>query len=168
MAGHELTWRAECGYHTPLCHVYSSQARWRGASGCTDLFQKYQDRNIIKSKGTENTMMTKKQNTYENFVVFQDLLNSIWPHSLKYYLTIWFWLTSGVRKALTSVPAVWTGIRVSLVFIKAGFAVDLPAAWHLVGFMRHKKADLTDQLVWWCVHKLAVIPSSQGNIWSHP
>ena len=52
-------------------------------------------------------------------------------------------------------------------FIQAGLAVDPPTARHLVGGAGHKKADLTHQLVWWCVHKLAVIPSSQGNIGSH-
>ena len=52
-------------------------------------------------------------------------------------------------------------------FVQAGLAVDPPTARHLVRGAGHKKTDLTHQLVWWCVHKLAVIPSSQGNIGSH-
>ena len=48
-------------------------------------------------------------------------------------------------------------------FIQAGFAVDPPTARHLVWGTGHKKADLTDQLVWWWVHKLAVITMSIGS-----
>ena len=66
-----------------------------------------------------------------------------------------------------SFPAVWAGFGESLVFIQAGLAVDPPTARHLVGGAGHKKTDLTHQLVWWCLQKLALIPSSQGNIGSH-
>ena len=52
-------------------------------------------------------------------------------------------------------------------FVQAVLAVDPPTAWHLVGGAGHKKTDLTHQLVWWCVHELALIPSSQLKIRSH-
>ena len=65
-----------------------------------------------------------------------------------------------------SVPAVMTSIGVFLVFIQAGFAVDPPTAWHLVGYTGYMKADLALQLVWWCVHKLAFISASLGSIGS--
>ena len=52
-------------------------------------------------------------------------------------------------------------------FIQAGFAVDPPTACHLVWTVGHKKADLTHQLVWWYLDKLAVISPSVGSIRSH-
>ena len=73
-------------------------------------------------------------------------------------------LTSGVREVLSSLPTVWASERVPLVFIQAGFAVDPPTASYLVGGASYKKADLTHQFVWWCLHKLAVIPASLGSI----
>ena len=76
-------------------------------------------------------------------------------------------LTSDVREVLSSFPAVWASIRVSLVFIQAGFAVDSPTACHLVWSTRYKKADLTHQFVWRCVHKLVVISTSVGSVGSH-
>ena len=76
-------------------------------------------------------------------------------------------LTSDVREVLSSFPAVWASIRVSLVFIQAGFAVDSPTACHLVWSARYKKADLTHQFVWRWVHKLAVISTSVGSVGSH-
>ena len=76
-------------------------------------------------------------------------------------------LTSDVREVLSSFPAVWASIRVFLVFIQAGFAVDPPTASYLVGGARYKKADLTHQFVWWCVHKLAVISTSVESVGSH-
>ena len=82
-------------------------------------------------------------------------------------MNVSYCLTSGIRKASLSFSAVWAGVGESLVFVQAGLAVDPPTAWHLVGGAGHKKADLTHQFVWWCVHKRAVIPTSQGNIGSH-
>ena len=52
-------------------------------------------------------------------------------------------------------------------FIQAGIAIDSPTACHLVWGGRYMKADLTHQFVWWCVHKIAVIPTSVGSIGSH-
>ena len=63
-----------------------------------------------------------------------------------------------------SFPAVWASTGV---FLQAGFTVDLPTACHFVGNMGNKKADLTVQFVWWCLHKLAVISTSLGSIGSH-
>ena len=71
-------------------------------------------------------------------------------------------LTSDVREILSSFPTVWTSERVPLMLIQAGIAVDFPTACHLVGGASHKKADLTDQFVWWCLHKLAVIPTNRS------
>ena len=77
-------------------------------------------------------------------------------------------LTPDVREAVKFfLPTVWVSVGVFLVFIQAGFAVDSPTACHLVGNLGHKKADLTHQFVWWCVHKLVVIPASVGSIGSH-
>ena len=76
-------------------------------------------------------------------------------------------LTSGVREVLSPFPTVWTSERVPLVFIQAGIAVDSPTARHLVGGGGYKKTDLTDQFVWWRVHKLAVIATSVGSVGSH-
>ena len=44
--------------------------------------------------------------------------------------------------------------------IQAGFAVDPPTACHLVWTASYMKADLTNQLAWWCLHKLATISTS--------
>ena len=52
-------------------------------------------------------------------------------------------------------------------FIQTGFAVDPPTACHLVWTASYMKADLTHQLVRWCVHKLALISASLGSIGSH-
>ena len=121
----------------------------------------------------------------EVFVIhFQN--HGIWPYSVqvqehikkttfflytlvKYYLTIWswFWLTSGIWKALPSRPAVWAGVGEFLVRVQAGLAVDPPTAWHLVGSVGHRKTDLAHQLVRWSLLKLTVIPSSQGSIGGH-
>ena len=76
-------------------------------------------------------------------------------------------LTSDVREVLSSFSAVWASAGAFLVFIQAGFAVDPPTACHLMWTASYMKADLTDQLVWWCVHKLAVITTSVGSIGSH-
>ena len=51
--------------------------------------------------------------------------------------------------------------------IQAGIAVDPPTACHLVWGGRYEKADLTNQFVWWCLNKLAVISTSVGSIESH-
>ena len=75
--------------------------------------------------------------------------------------------TSGVREVLPSFPTVGASPRAFLVFVQAGFAVDPPTTCHLVWGTGYKKADLTRQLVWWCLHKLAVIPASIGSIGSH-
>ena len=72
-------------------------------------------------------------------------------------------LTSGVREVLSSFPTVWASSGAFLVLIQAGFAVDPPTASHLVWTVGHMKADLTDQLVRWCVHKTAVISISIGS-----
>ena len=82
-------------------------------------------------------------------------------------------LTPDVRKVLTNFSAVWAffgvnaGLGMSLVFVQAGFTEDSPTACHLVWTVSHKKADLTHQFVWWCVHKLTVIPTNCGSIRSH-
>ena len=77
-------------------------------------------------------------------------------------------LTSGITKSsVLSFPAVWTSSGVFLMFIQTGFAVDPPTTLHLVWTAGHKKADLTHQFVWWCVHKLIVIPTRVGSIGSH-
>ena len=52
-------------------------------------------------------------------------------------------------------------------FIQASFAVDSPTARHLLWSVGHVKADLTNQFVRWCVHKIAVIFTSVGSIGSH-
>ena len=72
-------------------------------------------------------------------------------------------LTSDVRKVLSNFPAVWASIRVFLVFIQAGFAVDSPTTHYLVGTASHKKTDLTHQFVWWWIYKFAVIPSDRSR-----
>ena len=76
-------------------------------------------------------------------------------------------LTSDVKEILSSFPTVWTSERVPLMLIQAGIAVDPPTARHLVGGASYKKADLTHQFVWWCVHKLVVISTSVGSVGSH-
>ena len=74
--------------------------------------------------------------------------------SLKSYLKS---LTSDVREAIKIfLPAVWANAGVFYVFIQAGFAEDSPTIHHLVWIAGYMKADLTDQFVWWCLHKLAI------------
>ena len=72
-------------------------------------------------------------------------------------------LTSGVREVLSSFPAVWASPGAFFVFIQASFAVDSPTTCHLVWSVGHVKADLTDQFVRWCLHKVAVISSTVGS-----
>ena len=48
-------------------------------------------------------------------------------------------------------------------FIQTDFAVDPPTACCLVWTAGYMKTDLTDQLAWWCLHKLAVISTSVGS-----
>ena len=69
-------------------------------------------------------------------------------------------LTSDISKVPSSFPTVRASVGVHLVFIQAGFAVHPPTTLHLVWGGRYMKTDLTDQFVWWCVHKLTVIPTS--------
>ena len=76
-------------------------------------------------------------------------------------------LTSDVWKASSTFPTVWAGEGMSLVFIQAGLAVDPPTAGHLVRDTSHEKTDLTHQLIRWCLHKLAIVPTSHGKVGSH-
>ena len=71
-------------------------------------------------------------------------------------------LTSDVREILSSFPTVWTSERMPFMLFQAGIAVDPPTAHHLVGGASHKKGDLAHQFVWWCLHKLAVIPTNRS------
>ena len=76
-------------------------------------------------------------------------------------------LTSDVWKASSTFPTVWAGEGMSLMFIQAGLAVDPPTAGHLVRDTSHEKTDLTHQLIRWCLHKLAIVPTSHGKVGSH-
>ena len=76
-------------------------------------------------------------------------------------------LTSDVWKASSTFPTVWAGEGMSLVFIQAGLAVDPPTAGHLVRDTSHEKTDLTHQLIRWCLHKLAIVPTSHWKVGSH-
>ena len=79
----------------------------------------------------------------------------------------WSSLISGVREVLSSFPAIWASAGAFLVFIHAGFAIDCPTAGHLVWSAGHMKADLTNQSVWWRLHKIAVISTCRLSSWSH-
>ena len=93
---------------------------------------------------------------------------NVWCSMLFHEISVWIPLTSGVREAIqSSFPTIWAKARVFFVFIQASFAVDSPAARHLVWIAGHVKADLTNQFVRWCVHKIAVISTSVGSIGSH-
>jgi len=76
-------------------------------------------------------------------------------------------LTSDVWKASSTFPTVWAGEGMSLMFIQAGLAVDPPTAGHLVRDTSHEKTDLTHQFIRWCLHKLAIVPTSHWKVGSH-
>ena len=76
-------------------------------------------------------------------------------------------LTSDISKVLSSFPTVWANVGVLLMFIQTGFAVDPPTACHLTWTASYIKADLTHQLVWWGLQKIAVISTRHLSSWNH-
>ena len=73
-------------------------------------------------------------------------------------------LTSNVRKALSTFPALWAS-HGSL--LQAGFAAHLSTACHLVRFAGHSLTYLAYQAIWRCIHKLGIIPTNSGSTGSH-